>query len=29
MFKVIVTEDINEKGIELLQKCPDIQVETK
>lgn len=29
MFKVIVTEDINEKGIELLQKCPDIQVDVR
>jgi len=29
MFKVIVTEDINEKGIELLQRCPDIQVDIK
>lgn len=29
MFRVIVTEDINEKGIELLQQAPDIQVDVR
>ncbi|MBQ0108621.1 MAG: phosphoglycerate dehydrogenase, partial [Phascolarctobacterium sp.] len=29
MFKVLVAEDISEKGVELLQKSPDLQVDVK
>ena len=29
MMKVFVAEDISEKGVELLQNCPDLQVDVK